>query len=134
PAALVVEPQTEQHVRVLEPCELRALEQALVHRDRLADLSLLAVQVAEDHVHFERVGVQAGRLRQLLDREIDLVGDEEVEPEQIMWRLARAATVEPLAVAQLLPLPRLAARQADEEREKPREEHGVLTHGREASP
>ena len=41
--------------------------------DRLADLSLFAVQVAENHVNFERVGVEAGRAAQFLDGEVDLV-------------------------------------------------------------
>src|SRR5580698_5738979 len=104
PAALVVESQTQQHVRVLKPADPRPLQQALVNRDRLADLSLLAVQVAENQVHFERVGVQAGGSGQFIDCEIDLVGDQEVQAEQVMGRLASAAPVEPLAVAQRVSL------------------------------
>ena len=89
-----------------------------MHGDGLADLSLLAVQVAEDHVHLERVGVEARRPAQLLDREIDLVGDEEVQAEDVVRRLARAAAVDPLAVPQLVALPGLADRQAGEQRDE----------------
>jgi hypothetical protein len=46
-------------------------------------------------VHFERVAVEAGRLAQFLDREIDLVGDQEIQPEDVVRRLARAAAVDP---------------------------------------
>ena len=63
-------------------------------------------------------------LRQLLDRQIDLVGDEEVQAEHVVRRLARAAPIDPAAVPQLVALPRLAdgearpaaRRSADEQR------------------
>ena len=61
-------------------------------------------------------------MAQLLDREIDLVGDQEVEAEDVMRRLAGAAAVDPLAVAQLVALPRLADRQAGEQRDERREQ------------
>ena len=95
-AALVVEAEAEQHVRVLELAQPRPLQQGLMHGDRLADLALLAVQVAENHVHFERVGVEAGGAAQLFDREIDLIGDEEVQAEDVVRRFARPAPVDPL--------------------------------------
>ena len=119
-AALVVEAEAEQHVGVLEPREPRALQQALVNGDRLADLALLAIQVAEDHVHFECVVLEAGGAAQFFDRLIDLVGDEEVQAEDVVRRLARAAAVEPLAVAQLVALPRLADGEPGQEREQAR--------------
>ena len=99
-----------------------------MHGDRLADLSLLAVQVAENHVHFERVGVEAGGAAQLLDRQIDLVGDQEVQAEDVVRRLARAAAVDPLAVAQLVALPGLADRQAGQQRDERGEQRRVGVH------
>ena len=128
PAALVVEPEAEQHVGVLQAAEPGALQQRLVHGDRLADLALLAVQVAEDHVHFERLGVQARGAGQFLDGEIDLIGDQKVQPEDVVGRLARAAAIDPFPAAQLVPLPRLADRQADQKRHQRREEQRVVAH------
>ena len=84
------------------------LQQALVLLDRAADLSLLAIQVAEDQVDLERIAGDLRRLLQLVDRRIDLVGDEEVQPEHVVRRLARAAPIGPHAVLQLVALPRLA--------------------------
>ena len=88
PAALVVEPEAQQHVRVLEPAQLRPLQQCLVLGDRLAHLSFLPIQRAEDHVHFEGIGVESGRAAQFLDGEIDLIRDQEVQTEHVMRRLA----------------------------------------------
>ena len=119
-AAAEVEPEAEQHVRVLEAGEPRPLQQRLVHVDRAADLSLLAIQVAEDHVDLERVGVEPRRLGQLVDREVDLAGDEEVEPDDVVRRLPRLAPVDPAAVAQLVALPRLADREAEQQRDERR--------------
>ena len=92
--------------------QARPLQQRLMDGDRLADLALFAVQIAENHVHFERVGVEARGPAQLLDREIDLVGDEKVEAEDVVRRLARAPAIDPRAAAQLVALPRLADREA----------------------
>ena len=61
-AALVVEPEAEQHVRVFQLAEIRALQQRLMLLDRAPDLTLLAIQVAEDQVDLERV---AGAVRGL---------------------------------------------------------------------
>jgi hypothetical protein len=61
-----VERQTQLDVRLFELGEIRPLQQRLVQRDRAANLSLRAIQVAEDHLDLERVGVaDARRLRQL---------------------------------------------------------------------
>mgnify|MGYP003693768517 CR=1 FL=1 len=65
--------------------------------------------------------VEAGGAAQLFDRQIDLVGDEEVQAEDVVRRFARAPPVDPLAVAQLVALPRLADRQPDEQRDQRRE-------------
>src|SRR6185295_3398280 len=127
-AALVIEPQTEQHVRVYQRVQLRPLQQVLVDRDRLADLSFFAVQVAEDHVHLERVGVEAGGAAQLLDRQVDLVRDQEVQPEDVVRRLARAAPVDPLAVAQLVAFPGLADGEPGEQREERGEQRRIRAH------
>ena len=94
-AAAVVEPQAEQHVGVLQLAQVRALQQRLVLLDRAADLALLAIQVAENQVDLERIAGALRRLRQLVDRLIDLVGDQEVQAEHVVRRLARAPPVDP---------------------------------------
>src|SRR2546428_928974 len=127
-AALVVEPEAQQHVRMFESAEPRPLQQILVHGDRLADLTFLAIQVAEDHVHLERIGVEARGAAQFLDGEIDLVGDEEVEAEDIVRRLACATAIDPLAVAQLVALPRLADGETREQRDQGGEKGCVRAH------
>ena len=109
--------------------EVGPLQQRLVHVDRAADLSLLPVQVAENHLDLERVGVGAGGLRQLVDRLIDLVVDEEVEPEHVVRRFAQPATIDPPAVAQLVALPGLAHGEADQERHQDGEKRSVRAHG-----
>ncbi len=83
-APLVVESQAQQDVRVLHARQPRTLQQALVNRDGLADLAFLAVQVPQDHVDFERVGVEAGGVGQLFDGEIDLIRDEKVQAEDVV--------------------------------------------------
>ena len=57
---LVVEPEAEQHVRVLEFPQVRPLQEALVFLDGASDLTLLAIQVAENEMNLERI---ARRLR-----------------------------------------------------------------------
>ena len=71
--------------------------------------------------------------RQLLDGQIDLVGDEEVQAEDVVRRLARAPAIDPRAVAQLVALPRLADRQADEQRDERGEQRRVRAHHARAS-
>ena len=83
--------------------------------DRPADLSLLAIQVAENHLDLERVGVGAGGPGQFVDRLIDLVVDQEVEAEHVVRRFAQPAPVDPAAVAQLVALPGLAGDQAQQQ-------------------
>ena len=71
--------------------------------------------------------LRRGGSGQLLDREIDLIGDQEVQAEQVMRRFPRAAPIEPLAVPQLVTLPRLADRQTGKQGDQ-RNERGVLGH------
>ena len=73
PAALVVEAEAEQDVGVLELAQVGPLEQLLVLLNRASDLALLAVQVAEDQVDFERIAGCGRGPCQLVDRRIDLV-------------------------------------------------------------
>ena len=54
-AALVVESEAEQDVGVLELPQVRSLQQRLVFLDGAADLSLFAVEVAQNQVDLERV-------------------------------------------------------------------------------
>ena len=113
PAALEVEPEAEQHVRLLEPRQLRPLQQALMDVDGAGDLALLAIEAAEQQVNFERVAEGFGGLAQLLDGEIDLVGDEKVQAEDVVQRLGRAAAIDEAAGLQLVALPRLADGEPD---------------------
>ena len=96
--------------------------------DRAADLALLAIQVAEDEVNLQRIAGGLRRLRQLVDRLVDLVRDEEVEAEHVVRRLARAAPIRPHAVLELVALPRLADGEADEQGDEPDQEHGRSVH------
>ena len=117
-AALEVEAEAQQHVGVLDARQLGPLQQRLVNLNGARDLAALAIDVAENQVNLERVGVDARGLAQLLDGDVDLVGDEEVQPEHVVMRLARAAPIDPLAVAQLVALPRLADGQAGQQGEQ----------------
>jgi hypothetical protein len=129
-AALVVEAEAQQHVSVFELAQGRPLQQVLVQGDRLADLSFFSIQIAEDHVDLERIAIEARRLAQLFYREVDLVRHQEVEAKDVMGRLARAAPIDPAAVAQLVALPRLANRQAGEHRHQRGKKQGVRAHRR----
>ena len=120
-AALEVEAEAQQDVGVLDLGELGPLQQRLVHLDGARHLAALAMHVAENQVDLERVAVDARRLAQLLDREIDLVRHQEVQAEHVVMRIARAAAIDPLAVAQLVALPRLADREAEQQRDERRE-------------
>ena len=62
----------------------RTLQQPLVNRDGFANLALLTVQVPQDHVDFERVGIEARSVGQLFDGEIDLIRDEKVQAEDVV--------------------------------------------------
>jgi hypothetical protein len=76
-------------------------------------------------VHLEGVAVEARGAAQLLDREIDLVGDQEVEAEDVVRRLAGAPPIDPFAVAQLVSLPRLADGEAGEQRDQGGEQRRI---------
>ena len=107
---------------MLEAPEARALQQLLVDLHGAADLPLLAVQVAEDHVDLERVRIERGGLAHLVDRQIELVADQEVEALHVVRRLALPAPVDPAAFLQLVALPGLAGGEADQQRDERREE------------
>src|SRR4051812_11092862 len=64
---------------------------------------------------------------ELLDRVIDLVGHERVEAEHVMRGFARAPAVHPLAVLQLVALPRLSGSDANQQSDE-RGETRVGTH------
>jgi hypothetical protein len=80
----VVEPEAEKHIRVLQFAEMGALEQALMLLNRAANLSLFAVQIAQDQMDLERVACRFRGGAQLLDGLVDLIRDEEVEPQHVM--------------------------------------------------
>ena len=79
-------------------------------------------------LNFERVGAHACRLRQLVNRLIDVVVDQEIEAEHVMGCLAQAASINPAAVPQFVTLPRLADDEAEQQREQSREQWQVLAH------
>ena len=112
---LVVEAEAEQNVGVFELAQVGTLEQFLVFLDGSSDLAFFAVQVAEDQVNLERIARGGCRARQLVDRRIGLIRDQEVEAKHVVRRLARASAVDPLALAQFVPLVSLADRQAGEQ-------------------
>ena len=102
--------------------QVRALQQRLVFLDRAADLAFLAIQVAENQVNLQRISGGLRRLRQLVDRLIDLVRDQEVQAEHVVRGLARAAAVRPYAVMELVALPCLPHGKAEEQGDEPDEE------------
>ena len=97
PAALEVETEAEQHVRLLEARQPRPLQQALMNVDGARDLPLLAIQAAEQQMDFQRVAEVLGGLAQLVDREIDLVGHEEIQSDDVVQRLGHAAAIDQTA-------------------------------------
>src|SRR5439155_22962518 len=74
------------------------------------------------------VRVETGGLAQFFDRQIDLVGDDEIEAEDVMGRLARTPPIDPLAVAELVALPGLADREAGKERDQRGKQRIVVAH------
>src|SRR5262249_45758373 len=126
--AFVVELQAQQNIGVFEFAEPRPLQLSLMRRDGFADLSLLAIQVAENHVDFERVRVEAGRAAQLFDRQVDLVRHQEIEAENVVRRLPCAAPIDPLAIPQLVTFPGLADGQADQQGDEHRKQRTISAH------
>ncbi len=96
--------------------------------DGAADLPFLAIQVAQDEVNLQRVAGGLRRFRQLVDRLIDLVGNQEIQAEHVVGRLARAASIRPHPILQLVALPRLPDGKADEQGDEPDQERGGGTH------
>ena len=60
---------------MLDPSELGPLQQRLVYLDGPGHLTALTIDIAEDHVDLERVGIDACGVTQLFDGQIDLIGD-----------------------------------------------------------
>ena len=121
----IVEPETEQHVRVLDSVEARPLEERLMFRDGAAGLSLFAVEVAEHEPDLERARVETRGLLQLLDSQIDLIGHQVVQAQDEMRRLADTAPVDRSSFDELVALPGLAGGKADEQRQEHAEQDGV---------
>ena len=110
-----IETQAEEHVGVLQCGEIGPLQQRLVDVHRAAHLPLLTVQVAQDHLYFERVGLGARGVREFLDRLVDLVADQKIETEHIVWGFAKPPAVDPAAIPQLVPFPPLPHHQPKEQ-------------------
>src|SRR5439155_18346371 len=125
PAALEVEAKTQQHVRLFEPRQLLALQQALMNVDGARHLPLFTIETAEQQVNFERVPEIVGRFVQLFDGQIELVGDEKIQPENIVERLGHAPAVDQPPGLQLVALPRLADREAEQQTDQRRDKGGV---------
>ena len=125
-AALEIEPEAQKDVGVLGARQLGPLEQALMDLDSPCDLAALAVDVAEDQMDLDRIRVNPRRLAQLFDRDVDLVGDQEVEPEYVVMRIARAPPIDPLAVAQFVALPGLADGKARQQGQQRTDERQVV--------
>ena len=124
-ATLEIEPETEQDVRLFEARQARPLQQTLMDVDGPRDLTLFTVKAAEEQVNLERVAEAFGRLAQLLDREIDLIRNEEIQADDVVQRLRHAAPIDQPARAQLVAFPRFPDRQSDEKRDQRGEERVV---------
>ncbi len=120
PAVPEVETQAEQHVGVLQRGEVGPLQQRLVDVHGATHLPLLTVQVPQDHLDFERLGVRARGVRQFVDRLVNLVVHQEIEAEHVMRSLAKPPAVDPAPIPQLVPFPGLAHHQPQQQGE----EHG----------
>ena len=105
---LVVERQRHPHGDEFELVQPGLLQQLLVHGDRATDLPLLAIEVAEDEVHLERVLVLADDVRQLLDGRVEVRGHQEIEALQVVGRFAQPPAIDEATLAQLVAFPRLA--------------------------
>ena len=57
---------------MLDLVEPRPLQQRLVFANRAADLALFAIEIAEHEPQLERARVEARRLLERLDRQVDL--------------------------------------------------------------
>ena len=117
-SAPVVQSQAEQDVGMFQLADVRPLQEGLVFLNRAADLALFAIQVAEDQPDLQRIAGELRRLGELVYRRVDLAGDEKIEAEDVMRRLAPAAAIDPAAVLELVALPCLADGEAREQRDQ----------------
>src|SRR5918995_6718468 len=120
--ALEVEAEAQQDMRLLEARDPRALQQALMNVDRARHLPLFAIEAPKQQMNLERVAEALGGFAELLDREIDLVGHEKIQSDDVVERFGDAAAVDQPARAQFVPLPRFPDRQSDEKRDERSEE------------
>ena len=93
-----------------------------------SDLALFAMEIAEHQAQLERARVEVRRLFELVDRQIHLTGDQVVETEDEVGRLADAAAIDPASFDELVALPRFAGRQTDEERDQDGDEEAGVLH------
>ena len=128
-AASEIQAQAQKDVGVLERLEVLALQKPLMDVDGAPDLTLLAIEIAEDQVDLECIFIQPRRARQLVDGLIDLIGDHQVESDDEVRRFTRLPAVDPLTVAQLVALPGFADRQARQQRHQRNEHRQVHGHG-----
>lgn len=97
-----------------------------MYLDGARHLSPLSIHIAENKVNLERVGVNPRGLAQLFDRDVDLIGDEEVEAQDVVMRFPCAPAIDPFAVAKLVAFPRLPDRDPGQERKQPDEKWKVV--------
>ena len=119
-AALEIEAQAEQHVSMFEAGQARPLQKALMDVDRARDLPLFTIQAAEQQMDLERVAEILGGLAQLVDGEIDLIGHEEIQSDDVVERFGHTPAIDQAARPQLVALPRFPDRQPDEQRDRAR--------------
>src|SRR5262249_41771685 len=127
-AAPVVETQTEQDVGVLDAIQAGPLQQGLVFLNCAADLTFLAVEVAENEPQLEGAGIDGRCLLELVNRQVYLAGDEIVQTEDEVRRLANPAAIDPVPLDELVALPRLAGRQAGQQCDENRDEGPIRLH------
>ena len=96
--------------------------------DRAADLALFPIQVSEDQAKLERAGIEARRLLEGLDRQVDLPGHQMVQAEDEIGRLPDAPAIDPSSLDELVALPRFSAGEADEQRDQHRDEDQIGLH------
>ena len=96
--------------------------------DGAPDLALLPVEIAENHVDLERISGAVRGLHELFDRRIDLIRDEKIEAEHVVRRVARAPTIDPAAIPQLVALPGLADGETRQQRQQRTEENDRVFH------
>src|SRR5688572_8949047 len=78
----------------------------------------------------ERVAEALSCLVQFFNREVDLVGHQKVQTDDVVQRLGNAAAIDQASRAQFVALPRFPHRQPDEKRDQRREERVIRAQNR----